>query len=173
MEILENREKWLATFRAGWLAHFEQTGDFDWKLYNRPTNTQPVAGPGVDPAASRLLLISSAGAYLPGQQPPFDAPNPLGDYSVRLIPSSTPLDGLAFSHTHYDHAAVDADRQVLVPLRHLEDMAHEGSIGEIAEQFVSFMGYQPDAARVVDETIPLIREAARDLHAQAALLVPA
>ena len=35
------------------------------------------------------------------------------------------------------------------------------------------MGYQPDAARVVDETIPPILEAIKEMNADAALLVPA
>jgi hypothetical protein len=64
MEILENRAQWLATFRAGWLAHYQQTGEFDWKRYQRPRNNATPAGPGVDLRTSRLMLISSAGGYL-------------------------------------------------------------------------------------------------------------
>jgi hypothetical protein len=32
MEILENREQWLAEYRSGWLAHYYQTGQTDFKL---------------------------------------------------------------------------------------------------------------------------------------------
>lgn len=173
MEILENRAQWLADFRAGWLAHLQQTGETDWKRYPSPKNKHIPAGSGINLSSSRLALITSAGGYLPDLHQPFDAPDPLGDYSIRLFPSSTPLNRLAFAHTHYDHAAVNQDPQVLVPLRHLEDMVGDGLIGELAPTVVSFMGYQPDVTRLVDELVPAIRSAVRDSGANAALLVPA
>ena len=119
MEILENRAEWEAGFRAGWLAHLQQTGEFDWKIYNRPQNTPLPTTPGVDLRQSRLLLISTAGGYLRATQEPFDVSNPLGDYTIRVFPSNTPFEALAYAHDHYDHTAVIADPQVLLPLRHL------------------------------------------------------
>ena len=97
----------------------------------------------------------------------------MGDYTIRRIPAATPLSDIAYAHTHYDHAAVDADPQVLVPLRHLDKMVENGTIGQLTGNFVSFMGYQPDVTRVLDETIPAIIEAASQERATAALLVPA
>ena len=173
MEILENRDQWLADFREGWLAHYQQTGTIDWKRYPRPKNSVAPAGPGIDLSTSRLMLISSAGVYLPDHQRPFDAANPLGDYSIRLLPSSTPLDALAIAHDHYDHTAVNQDPQVLIPLRHLEDLVTEGVIGELAPSMVSFMGYQPDVTRVIDETIAATLRVAQAEGVRAALLVPA
>ena len=173
MEILENRDQWLADFREGWLAHYQQTGVIDWKRYRRPKNSVAPAGPGIDLSISRLMLISSAGAYVPRHQHPFDAANPLGDYGIRLIPSSTPLDALAFAHDHYDRSAVNQDPQALVPLRHLEDLVAEGVIGELAPSMVSFMGYQPDATRVIDETLAATLQAAQAEGVRAAFLVPA
>ncbi len=173
MEILENREEWLATFRAGWLAHFESTGQFDWSLYNRPRNSQAPAGPAVDPARSRLMLITTAGAYLRDSQPPFDDAHPLGDYTVRLWPGRTPFSALGLAHDHYDHQAVQQDPQVLLPLRHLEDLVSAGEIGALTDHVVSFMGYQPVVTRVLDETIPAVLRAAQAEAAEAALLVPA
>jgi hypothetical protein len=61
----------------------------------------------------------------------------------------------------------------LVPLRHLEDLVTEGVIGEMAPSVMSFMGYQPDVTRVIDELIPPILEVAQAEEVQAALLVPA
>jgi len=174
MEIFEDRDQWLAKFREGWLAHWQETGQFDWKRYPHPKNREAPAGPGLDLSRSRLVLISTAGAYLPGDgQLPFDAPNPLGDYTIRLFPAATALDRLAFAHGHYDPTAVEADPQVLVPLRHLESLAAEGVIGELAPSVISFMGYQPVVTRVVDELIPAILEATDAQQADAALLVPA
>lgn len=173
MEILENRESWLTEFEAGWLAHYRQTGEFDWKRYNRPSNQQIPGGPGIALDISRLILITSAGSYLKDEQEPFDAGESLGDYSIRLYPSSVDFEELTFSHEHYDHAAVDLDPQVLVPLPHLRELVRDGLIGELAPSVISFMGYQPVATRVVDETIPDILKAARQERAEAALLVPA
>ncbi|RME82715.1 MAG: hypothetical protein D6775_10100 [Caldilineae bacterium] len=173
MEILENRDTWYETFRNNWLAHYLETGQVDWTRYNRPRNTRAPAGPGVDLSKSKLILISTAGGYLRDRQEPFDAENDLGDYTLRTFPSSTSFSEIAFAHTHYDHAAVDRDPQVLLPLRHLEDMQREGIIGELASSVISLMGYQPDVTRVLDEAIPAVVEAVKREEAQAALLVPA
>ncbi len=173
MQVLENRDQWWESSRNGWLAHYQQTGRFDWEQYTCPRNSVAPAGPGVDLARSRLMLVSSAGTYLRERQQPFDAANPLGDYTIRLVPSSTQWDAVAIAHELYDHAAVEEDPQVLLPLRHLHDMVAEGSIGELAPSIVSFMGYQPDVTRVVDEMLPAILEAARAEDVDAALLVPA
>jgi D-proline reductase (dithiol) PrdB len=119
------------------------------------------------------MLVSTAGAYLPGEQEPFDAKDELGDYSIRLLPASTPLERIAYAHDHYDHAAVNADPQVLLPLRHLEQRVEDGRLGAITPSFISFMGYQPDLERVLDEMLPRIRQAVHDEAADALLLVPA
>jgi hypothetical protein len=103
----------------------------------------------------------------------FDAANPLGDYTIRRFPVTTPLESVAYAHTHYDHTAVKADPQVLIPLRHLADLVDEGVIGQLAPAVISFMGYQPDVTRTVHELIPAILAAVKAEAAQAALLVPA
>jgi hypothetical protein len=59
-----------------------------------------------------------------------------------------------------------------MPLRHLEALVREKKIGALTENMISFMGYQPDVIRVLDETIPPILRAAKEQQADAALLVP-
>lgn len=172
MEAFENRDAWYANYKDNWLKHYHETGETNWKLYEHARNEKAITAPGIDLSKSRLALITSAGSYLKDSQAPYDAENDLGDYTIRLYPTSTPLDALAFAHTHYDHTAVNADTQVLVPLRHLEDLVEEGVIGELAPDVISFMGYQPDVIRVVDESIPAIVKAAKEMDVQAALLVP-
>jgi D-proline reductase (dithiol) PrdB len=172
MEILENRAAWEATFNAGWLAHFHATGETKWDLYNRPDNKEAPAGKGIDLGRSRLLLISSAGGYLRHSQEPFDAPDKLGDYTIRTFPVETDPAAIAFAHDHYDHTAVDEDQQVLLPLAHLRDLVADGVIGELAPSVVNFMGYQPVIPRVLDETIPAILAVAKAEKADGALLVP-
>ncbi|NJK79546.1 MAG: hypothetical protein HC893_05945 [Chloroflexaceae bacterium] len=173
MDVLENREQWLAEFQQGWLAHYEQTGETLWKIYNRPRNSTAPAGKRIDLRQSRLVLITSAGSYLAATQQPYDAANTMGDYTIRTYPTTTPLNDLAYAHDHYDHTTVNQDAQVLVPLRHLEDLTAAGMIGELAPNAISFMGYQPVVPRVLDETIPAVVDAVKAEQAHAALLVPA
>lgn len=172
MEIIENRAEWEQTYTDNWLAHYQKTGETKWDIYNRPNNKTAPSGKAVNLSQSKLMLVSSAGGYIEDSQEVYDAENDLGDYSIRVIPSDIALDKLAFAHTHYDHTAVNMDAQVLVPLGHLHDLVKAGEIGSLTENFVSFMGYQPNAAQVVDETIPLIIEAAKAEQADAVLLVP-
>jgi D-proline reductase (dithiol) PrdB len=173
VDVLEDLDQWYAEYQSGWLAHFKETGETDFSIYNRPRNSVAPSGPGISLAKSRLILITSAGSYLADSQTPFNATDSLGDYTLRLYPSSTPLDKLAFAQDHYNHAAVEEDAQVLVPLRHLEDLVQEGVIGELAPTVISFHGYQPDVTRLIKETIPVILEAVQKEKAHAALLIPA
>lgn len=172
-EIFDSPTEWQAQYESVWLAHYEANGAIDWSLYPRPRNQEAVGGPSIPLAESRLLFVTSAGAYLPAAQEPFAAENDLGDYGIRTIPSDTPLTEIAYAHTHYPHDAVDADPQVLLPLRHLESLRDEGLLGELAPDFVSFMGYQPDVPRVVAETAPRVVAFAKEAAVRAALLVPA
>ena len=172
MEILENRDQWTQAYRQGWLANLEQTGLFNWQIYPLPKNKQSPAAPGVNLSESRLIFISSAGGYLRSSQEPFDAANPTGDYTVRTFPFTTPFQDLAFAHDHYDHAMIERDPQVALPLHHLQEIVAAGRVGSMTPSVVSFMGYQPDAARVVDEVVPRVLAIAREERAGAALLAP-
>jgi hypothetical protein len=164
--VFDDLPAWEAAYRA-WLA----AAPLDFTTYPRPRNTTTVAGRGIELAASRLLLISSAGAYLAPAQTPFAAADPLGDYTLRTFSAATPAADLAFAHDHYDHAAVRADPEVLLPLAHLRARAAAGQIGSLAP-VVSFMGYQPDVRRLLAETVPAVLAVARADCVQAALLVP-
>ena len=119
------------------------------------------------------MFITTAGAYLADAQQPFDAPNPLGDYTIRQFPVDTPFEALAYAHEHYNHTDVNADPQVLLPLRHLEQMVAEGKIGELAPSVISFSGYHPDIVRVVNKLTPAILDVAKAEKPDAVLLVPA
>jgi D-proline reductase (dithiol) PrdB len=172
MEILENKEEWSRAFKAGWLAHLEKTGEINWRLYKHPTNQQTPGTPGIVVEHSRLMFISSAGAYLRDRQKPFAAANTLGDYTMRVIPSDVNFDDLAYAHDHYDHTMVNQDPQVALPLGILRKMVHEGSIADLAPSMISFTGYQPDSVRFIEELLPQIVEQAQKEDIQAALLAP-
>ncbi len=172
MEILEKREQWTNVYRQGWLANLEATGVIDWQLYPRPENRHTPAAPAVNLSESRLMFISSAGGYLEHSQEPFDAANLTGDYTVRTFAAVTPFQDLAFAHEHYDHAMIERDPQVALPLQQLQKIVAAGRLGSLTPSVVSFMGYQPDVARVVDELAPRIVAIAKEERADAALLAP-
>jgi len=173
MTIVENLAEWKREFGEGWLTHLKKTGETYWKIYARVHNRAAPSGTGIDLSRCRLMLITTSGAYLRRSQTPFDAPNKIGDYTLRLFGSDTPLADIAFSHDHYDHTAVNADPQVLLPLKHLSDMVAEGKIGELSPSVISFCGYQPDVTRVLDELLPPILAQAKAEKVDGVLLVPA
>ena len=173
MAVLDERDQWREEFEAGWLKNYTDTGEVDWTIYNVPRNTTTVAGPAVDLSKSRLAVISTGGFYLDGEQEPFDEPDAHGRYDIRVLPTDAAAESFSISHTHYDHAAANADRQVLLPVGHLKDMVEAGELGELAPNIISFMGYQPDVTRVIDETIPAVIAAAKSMNVDAAILIPA
>jgi len=172
MEILEKREQWTKAYHQDWLATLEATGVIDWRTYPRPENKHTPVAPAVTLSESRLILISSAGGYLARSQLPFDAANPTGDYTLRTFASVTPFQALAFAHDHYDHTMIEGDPQVALPLHHLQEAVVAGRVGSLTPSVASFMGYQPDVARVVDELAPRIVAIAKEERADAALLAP-
>lgn len=173
MDIIEDRDGWLEQFRAGWLDHLDQTGETDFKkLYRYVKNKEEPTGDGIDPTVSRLLFVTSSGAFLSDEQAPFDAANPRGDPSVRTFALSTPLDRIAFAHDHFDHRFAEQDPQSVLPLRHLEALEREGAVGAFVPTVVSFSGYLPNAVQVVDEIAPRVLDIMRKEDAHGALLVP-
>lgn len=172
MEILERPLEWLREFQSGWLSHYEKTGVVDWSLYTYPNNFLAPASKGVKLAHSRVLLISTAGVYYSGSQVPFDCANPLGDYSIRLVPTSAPAEKLVFGHPGVNQKYIRQDPQVLLPLNHLKEFVKERVIGSLAPVFISLCGVQPHAIRVVKELIPNILKAAKETQSQAALIIP-
>lgn len=172
MEILRNKAQWVATFRENWLAYAKEHGKANWKLYKHPRNEDTPGTKGVKLSDSRLMLISSTGAYLDGQQEAFDAASLYGDYTIRTFPTTTPFSALEYAHDHYNQAMIRQDARVALPLPYLQEMVESGELGSLAPSVVSFMGYQPNSARVVDQMIPQIVAQAKAEEVDAALLAP-
>lgn len=145
-----------------------------FKRYPRPdfsSTPAPFAAAPKDIRKARVLLIGSAGISAPDQQP-FDARNPLGDYTFRLLPTDFDLASATVSHDHYSHEAADADRNVVYPLDRLRDLVELGEIGALTDQHIAFMGYQPDYVTLIEDFLPALTSAAKDQQADLALLVP-
>lgn len=108
-------------------------------------------------------------------QPPFEAERPENDPSLRVIPSD--LDPQMLVNTYedqaFEHAGVNADANLLVPLDRLREMAARGEIGGIGPRTVSLCGHLPKPQRLMDETAPEIARMFVDDGVDVVLLVPA
>jgi len=172
MHIVEGLEKWTSDFQEGWMKWFKQSRVANWKLYSYVKNELALPSSGIDLSKAKLLLISSAGAYQPTKDKPFNAASILGDYSIRTFPVTTPYSELEYAHDHYDQTAVREDAQVLLPLTHLQSLASEKVIGTLSDTVISFMGYQPRVNKVVKQMIPAILDIVKREQIDAVLLVP-
>jgi D-proline reductase (dithiol) PrdB len=119
-----------------------------------------------------LALISSAGAYIDGTEP-FDRDRRGGDASLREIPVEVEASDMRFTGWGYDAKAVEEDMNSQVPVRRLQEFESNGIIGKLNPVYWSFMGFIPDASRVVDELVPKLVERVKRYEVQAVLLIPA
>ena len=169
METIENIEDWRNQF-SNWQRN---GGGDDVSSYPFIKNKRAPFSPARRALPMlNLALISSAGAYLDGTAP-FDTKSADGDLSFREIPSQIEADDLRFSARGYDPAAVENDRNSLLPIDRLFEFESNGIIGQLNSVFWSCCGFVPDAGKLVDEMIPALIERVRRYEVQAALLIPA
>jgi D-proline reductase (dithiol) PrdB len=95
----------------------------------------------------KVALLTSAGIYLKDSQPPFDTEREQreptwGDPTYRIIPSSVRQEQIACSHLHINHTDLLEDVNVVLPIRAFTQLANEGTIGALADEHYSVMGYQ-------------------------------
>lgn len=173
MDVIENAEEWIEKFESTWLAHFRETGERDFDTRYFPVRNRQTDGvKGIELAKSKLMFISSAGAYVKDEQTPFDDQDHEGDYSIRTFWKDIPFADLDYAHHSYDKTAVKSDPNTLLPLNHLRELVNDGKIGSLVPTVVSFMGYQPHAGRLLNETIPQIVALVKSEEVDGALLVP-
>ena len=129
-------------------------------------------------AEARIALLTSAGMYLDGEQPPFDAEREKaeptwGDPTHRVLPASLEGPALGMMHLHINHEDVLADPEIALPLGGLATLVAEGRVGSVAPRHVSVMGYQQAGLEVWRrETAPAIVELLRDQGTDGLILAP-
>jgi D-proline reductase (dithiol) PrdB len=121
----------------------------------------------------RVGLVSTAGLVLPGEVP-FDCGIRGGDFSYRVIPSDSEVLPLEEHHRSdaFDHAGLEADRNMGLPLDRLHELAAAGEIGEVAPRHVSLMGSITAPGRLVRHTLPTIVDLFVEDQVDVVLLVP-
>lgn len=121
----------------------------------------------------RVGLVSSAGLVAPGQKP-FDEGVRGGDFSHRTIGGDVDVQALREHHRSdaFDHAGIEADRNMGVPIDRLHELASEGEIGGVSPRHISLMGSITAPGRLVRKTLPEVVEQMSADRVEVALLVP-
>ncbi len=73
----------------------------------------------------------------------------------------------------FDHAGLQADPNLLIPLDRLRDMVESGEIGELGPRTVSLCGHLTKPKVLIEETAPEIARMFVEDGIDVALLVPA
>jgi D-proline reductase (dithiol) PrdB len=123
---------------------------------------------------ARVGLVVTACMTLP-DQPPFEATRPENDASLRVFPSDMNPDELVntYAGQNFDHAGLEEDANLLIPLDRLHEMVLHEEIGSIGPRVASICGHLPKPQRLIDETAPEIARMFVEDEIDVALLVPA
>jgi len=124
-----------------------------------------------------VALVSTAGIARNDDRP-FDQAHERrdpwwGDPSYRVILLGTTESDARIYHLHIDPRFGQADLDVVLPMRRLTELAHEGVVQRAAPRHYSIMGYILESHVLVNETAPAIAERMRADNVDAAALVPA
>lgn len=109
-----------------------------------PIPWTPLPGPLADCAFG---LVTSAGLYHLGVEPPFDLDRERrepswGDPTYRTIPVNIPQSQVRASHLHINTQWVEEDINVLLPVDRFQELVADGLVGGLGTDAYSFMGYQ-------------------------------
>jgi len=127
---------------------------------------------------SRVALVTTAGIYVKGSEPPFDAERekrePMwGDPTFRRIPRDVEQEQIATSHLHINNRDLEIDVNIQLPVHRFLELEEEGRIGSLAETNLSFMGYQPNTKEWREKYGPEAAGLMKEEEVDAVLLTPA
>jgi len=136
------------------------------------TDLVPLAKSKKPLCESRLTFVSTSGVQLKGTLP-FDTVHPVGDYTFRRVPSNSKPSDLEIHQLKYPTVGADRDLNVIYPIERLQELVEEKFIGELAENFFSFIGYNMDAERLERTLAEDIADAVEAEKPDVVLLAPA
>lgn len=119
----------------------------------------------------RVALLSTAGVHLDDQEP-FHVASVAGDPTLRVIPDDVDLARLRFTHTHYDTSSAQQDPNVVLPIDRLHELVDRGRVESASPVHVGMMGFNPDAAPLVDSLGPAVVDVLTSAEVDVALMVP-
>jgi len=144
------------------------------KFYRwRRVDPVPWAVPDKPLTEARVGLVSSAALVMPDQEP-FDDDFKGGDFSFREIPSTVDVQSLVETHRSdsFDRAGLEVDRNLVLPVDRLRELAADGTIGSFNQRVLSFMGSITAPGRLIRESAPRAAELFQKDEVDVALLVP-
>lgn len=126
----------------------------------------------------RFALVTTAGIFVKGEEPPFDAGRekrePMwGDPTFRRIPRDVRQDQIGASHLHINNRDLLEDVNIVLPLQRFLELESEGAIGSLAPTSYSFMGYQMNNSEWRERYAPEVAGLMKDEAVDCALLTPA
>ncbi len=135
-------------------------------------NPVPCAPMSVPLSKARVALVTTAGLHTP-QQKGFDQVT-IGDSSFREIPNTIATEDLIESHnsSSFDHAGVEADRNLVFPLDRFRELMEQGTIGELNHRHFSFVGSILNPRKLITETAPEVARRLRADKVNAVFLTP-
>lgn len=126
----------------------------------------------------RFSLVTTAGIYVKGKQPPFDAERerrePMwGDPTYRRISRNVQQESIGASHLHINNRDQLQDLNTVLPIGRFLELEHDGAIGSLASTSYSFMGYQQNNTDWRQHYGPEVGAAMREVGVDAVLVAPA
>jgi D-proline reductase (dithiol) PrdB len=122
-------------------------------------------------------LVTSAGLYVKGKEPPFDLDrerqNPFwGDPTYRSIPRDVKQEEIGVAHLHINTVDLEADVNIALPVHRFLELEAAGKIGSLASTSYSFMGYQPNTDEWENRYGPEVAARMKEEGVDAVLLTP-
>lgn len=138
---------------------------YEWSV----NETSPWTPFKKDLSKCRVALISSSGAYIRDQQPPFGRVK--NDLTFRKIPKDIDVRDLAIAH-NFRQPDAEEDINCTFPIQRMRELEQERFIGELAPTTYTFMGRIFRRSKLIGEMAPWLIEQLHHEQVDAALLVP-
>ena len=127
---------------------------------------------------SRFALVTTAGIYVEGAEPPFDMERekrePMwGDPTFRKIPRDVSQEQIGASHLHINNRDLLQDVNIVLPVQRFLELESEGVIGSLAPTSYSYMGYQMNNSEWRNKYGPEVAGLMKDEAVDCVLLTPA
>ena len=154
---------------AAWIQTFIPPDDFTGAI-----PFQPLAKPLTE---CTVAAVTSAGISVAADSP-FDMEREKreptwGDPSFRKFPQTVAQEEVRANHLHINTSYILEDINVILPVKHLADLASEGVIGQSAPTAYSFYGFQWQRTDFLGEAIEPIADQMKSEGVDAAIMTPA
>ncbi len=117
---------------------------------------------------AKVAIVTTAGMRLSGDVTIWQPT----DGSFTRLPRATRDMQLSHFSPNFDRAGVAQDLNVVFPIDRLEELVADGTVGDLAETNLSFMGAQFDLSTVIQDTGPAAAQELIDQGVDVVLLTP-